>query len=110
MAIQEQSQSQLDGKLAQPEEQQLASEEDGKTVVTTGMLQGTADVVNISGDSIGPFTTHDLDKADEMSAISMAKTRRSETNSRRPGKTVRGAWRRRGRIVGIMTYGIEVTN
>ena len=68
-AIQERSPP--EEKLAQAEEQKLALEEDGKTAVASGMLQVTATVVNISGDSSGPFANDDLDIADGISAKSM---------------------------------------
>ena len=37
----------------------------------SAIIQGTADIANVSGDSRGPMVTDDLDIADELSAISM---------------------------------------
>ena len=39
--------------------------------MSKAMMQGTADVVNVSGDSSGPFATDDLGFADQLSARSM---------------------------------------
>ena len=35
------------------------------------VVQGTADIINASGDSSSPFATEDLDIVDELSAFSM---------------------------------------
>ena len=45
----------------------------------TGLLQETAEIVDISGDFSGPFATDDLEIVDEISAISMTENDQRQT-------------------------------